>query len=81
MIFRFASRGIFMIKLAHHLPPTRPQGNIKTRKKNHLFSVVHPVSPLVPVCYLDTRNILLNPTALPKQGGVTYPLQLFDIHV
>ena len=42
---------------------------------------MHPVSPLVPVCYLDTRNILLNPTALPKQGGVTYPLQLFDIHV
>src|SRR6267154_6301343 len=33
MIFRFVSRGIFMIEIIHY-PPNHPQDNIKTRKKN-----------------------------------------------
>ena len=50
--------------------PNRPHHNVKTRKKKIILpSLVDPVSSLVSVRYLDTRNILLKPTALPIKAA------------
>jgi hypothetical protein len=69
MIFRSVSRGIFMIEIIHHPLRIVRKTASKHEKKSILRSLVDPVSLLVPFYYLDTRNILLNPTALPNKAA------------
>ena len=76
-----ASRGIFMISKStwrRIISIVVPQNTENDRKRKSRG----PISSLVPVCpyiYLDPRNIVSNPTALPNEGR-SY-VQLFGMHV